>query len=79
MYGRSSDLVDSFHIISQPKLHNWGNKGRGMYCPVYEVVHIKYPLLLNGKGKSRPCSGGTGFPLLLLSASLNNMSFLSKN
>ena len=27
---------------------NWCNKGRGMYHPVCEMVHIKDPMLLNG-------------------------------
>ena len=25
-------------------LHNWYNKGHGMYYPVYKMVHIKDPL-----------------------------------
>ena len=29
----------------QPLLHDWCNKGRGMYYPVYGMVHIKEPLL----------------------------------
>ena len=47
----------------QPVFHDWCNKGRGMYYPVSEVVHIKDPLLLSGK--SSPYSGGSGFPLSL--------------
>ena len=46
----------------QPVLHDWCNKGRGMYYPVCGMVHIKEPFLLIGK--SSPC-GGSGFPLSL--------------
>ena len=35
----------------------------GMYHHVYEMVRFNGPLLLIGK--SRPCSGGDGFPLSL--------------
>ena len=48
----------SFQLV----LHEWCNKGRGMYYSVYGMVHIKEPLLLIGK--SSPC-GGSGFPLSL--------------
>ena len=48
----------SFH----PALHDWCNKGRGMYYPVCGMMHIKLPLLLIGK--SSLC-GGSGFPLSL--------------
>ena len=34
-------------------------KGRGMYCSVYEKVHIKDPLLLIEKNS---LCGGSGFP-----------------
>ena len=44
---------------SQPVVHNWFIKGRGMYCSVYGKVHIKDPLLLIEK--SSLC-GGSGFP-----------------
>ena len=44
----------------QPVLHNWCNKGCGMYYPVYVMMHIKELLLLIGK--SSPC-GGSRFPL----------------
>ena len=50
------------HFSFQPVLHDWCNKGRGMYYPVCGMMHIKEPLLLIGK--SSPC-GGSGFPLLL--------------
>ena len=43
----------------QPVLHVWCNKGRGIYYPVCEVVHIKDSLLLIGN--SRTGSGGRGF------------------
>ena len=46
----------------QPVLHDWCNKGRGMYYPVCGMMHIKEPLLLIGK--SSPC-GGSRFPLSL--------------
>ena len=53
--------VDPLSYFSfQPLLHDWCNKGRGMYYPVCEMVHIKEPLLLIGK--SSPCSD-SGFPL----------------
>ena len=29
-----------------PVLHDWCNKGRGMYYPVCGMMHIKEPLLL---------------------------------
>ena len=46
----------------QPVLHDWCNKGRGMYYPVCGMMHIKEPLLLIGK--SSPC-GSSRFPLSL--------------
>ena len=46
----------------QPVLHDWCNKGCGMYHPVCGKMHIKEPLLLIEK--SSPC-GGSGFPLSL--------------
>ena len=46
----------------KPVLHDWGNKGRGMYYSVCGMMHIKEPLLLIVK--SSIC-GGSGFPLLL--------------
>ena len=54
------DLLSYFSF--QPVLHDWCNKGRGMFFPVSGMVHIKEPLLL--LGKSSPC-GGSGFPLSL--------------
>ena len=45
--------------LTQPVVHNWFIKGRGMYCSVYGKVHIKDPLLLIEK--SSLC-GGSGFP-----------------
>ena len=40
------------YFSSQPVLHDWCNKGRGMRYPVCEVVHIKEPLLIIGKSSS---------------------------
>ena len=55
--------VDPLNNFSfQPVLHDWCNKGCGMYYPVCGMVHIKEPLLLIGK--SRPC-GGSRFPFSL--------------
>ena len=55
--------VDPLSYFSfQPELHDWCNKGCGMYYPVCGMVHIKGPLVLIGK--SSPC-GGSGFPLSL--------------
>ena len=46
------------YFSSQLVLHDWCKKGRGMYYPVYGMVHTKEPLRLIGKS-----SGGSGFPL----------------
>ena len=55
--------VDPLSYFSfQPLLHDWCNKGRGMYYHVCGMMHIKEPLLLIGK--SSVC-GGSGFPLSL--------------
>ena len=52
--------VDPLSYFSfQPVLHDWCNKGSGMYYPVCGMVHVKEPLLLIRK--SSPC-GGSGFP-----------------
>ena len=60
--------VDPLSYFSfQPVLHNWCNKGRGMYYPDYGMVHIKEPLLLIGK--SSPC-GSSGLPFSLSEWSL---------
>ena len=48
-------------------LHDWCNKGRGMYYPVCGMVHIKEPLLLIDK--SSLCDG-SGFPFSLSEWSL---------
>ena len=53
---------------TQPVLHDWCNKGRGMCYPVCEV-YIKDPLLLIEKNS--PCRSGSGFPL-----SLSQWSFI---
>ena len=55
-------LTPQIIISFQPVLHNWCNKGCGMYYPVCGMMHIKEPLLLIGK--SSPC-GGSGFLLLI--------------
>ena len=40
-----SFMVDPLSYFSfQPVLHDWCNKGRGMYSPVCGLVHIKDPL-----------------------------------
>ena len=53
--------IEPFNI--QPVLHDWCNKGHGMYYPVFGTVHIKDPLLLIGK--SSLCFGCSRFYLLL--------------
>ena len=55
-------VESSSYLSSQPVLHNWFNKGRGMCYPVCGIVHIKEPLLLIGKSNS---CGGSEFPLSL--------------
>ena len=53
-------MVDPLSYFSfQPCSTTGFNIGRGMCCPVCEMVHIKDPLLLFEK--SNPCSGGSGF------------------
>ena len=47
--------------LFQPVLHDWYNKGRGMFYPVCGVMHIKESLLLIGK----TFKGDSGFPLSL--------------
>ena len=42
-------MVDPLSYFSlQPVLHDWCNKGCGIYYPVCGMVHIKEPLLLIG-------------------------------
>ena len=53
--------------VSEPVLHDWCNKGRGMCYPVCGMGHIKEPLLLIDK--SSLC-GGSGFPISLSEWSL---------
>ena len=55
------------YFLFQPVLHDWCNKGRGMYYPVCGMVHIKEPLLLIDK--SSLC-GGSGFHFSLSEWSL---------
>ena len=59
-----TSMMYGSHLLKQiqPVLHDWCNKGRGMYYPVCGMMHIKEPLLLIVK--SSPC-GGSGFPLSL--------------
>ena len=55
--------VDPLSYFSfQPVLHDWCNKGRGMYYPVCGMMHVREALLLIEK--SSLC-GGSGFPLSL--------------
>ena len=56
------DMIGLLQFSFQPVLHDWCNKGRGMYYPVCGMMHIKEPLLLTGK--SNIC-GGSGFALSL--------------
>ena len=42
-------MVPTSYFSFQPVLHDWHNKVRDMYSPVYGMGHIKYPLLLIGK------------------------------
>ena len=62
MLGRRIDPSFSYFSV-QPMLHGWSNKDRGMYYPVCGMLRIKDPLPLIGK--SSPCNGGSGFPILL--------------
>ena len=51
-------MMDPLNYFSfQPMFHDWCNKGRAMRYPVCGMVHKK----------SKPCSGGNGFPLYLSS------------
>ena len=49
--GKMKEILQT--VSFQPVLHDWFNKGRGMYYPVCGMVHIKKPLLLIGR--SSPC------------------------
>ena len=49
----SSDRSFMNNFFSQPVLHDWCNRGRGMCYRVCGMIHIKEPLLLIGK--SSPC------------------------
>ena len=52
-----------FELFLVPaSVHDWFNKGCGMYYPVCGMMHIKEPLLLIGK--SSLC-GNSRFPLSL--------------
>ena len=62
--GRSF-IVDPLKYFSyQPVLHDWCNRPWYVLSCLWGVVHIKEPLLLIGK--SSPCSGGSGFPLVYI-------------
>ena len=67
IYGERSldlSLMGFFNcFLFQSVIHNWCNKGHGMYYPVCEMRHIKEPLLLIRK--SSPCSCGSKIPLSL--------------
>ena len=54
------DQLSYFSFL--PVLHDWLNKGCGMYYPVCGMMHIKEALLLIGKNS---LCGGSGFPLWL--------------
>ena len=61
-------MMGPFSYFSfQPVLHDWCNKGHGMWYHICGMVHTKEPLLLIDK--SSPC-GGSGFPLSLSEWSL---------
>ena len=68
---KNNQVAVRLHRVSyfsfQPVLHDWCNKGCGMYYPVCGMMHIKEPLLLIDK--SSLC-GGTGFPFSLSEWSL---------
>ena len=51
------------YFLFQLVLHDWCNKGCGMYYPVCGMVHIKDPLMLIGNSSSY--SGNSGFLLLI--------------
>ena len=53
--------IRTWYFSFQPVLHDWCNKGCGIWYPACGMMHIKEPLLI---GKSSPC-GGSMFPLLL--------------
>ena len=62
-------MVDPLSYFSfQPVLHDWCNKGRGMWYPVCGMIHIKEPLLLIGKSSHVAAAG-------FLSLSLSEWSF----
>ena len=60
---RKSTAANSWATRRPIELHNWCNKGCGMYCPVCGIVHITDPLLLIEK--SSPHIGYSGFPFSL--------------
>ena len=60
--GSSPDPLSYFPFHQWSTGFQWCTKGRCMYYPVCEMMHIKQSLLLIGN--SSPC-GGSGFPLSL--------------
>ena len=60
-------FIQLSYFSFQPVLHDWFNKGRGMYYPICGMMHIKEPLLLIGKSS---LYGGSGFLSRYLSCPL---------
>ena len=59
-------MVDPLsYFLFQTVLHNWCNKGHGIFYPVCGMVDIKDPFQLIRK--SRPGSSGVGFFLYHMS------------
>ena len=70
-------MVDPLsHFMFQPMVHDWCNKGCGIYYPVSGMVGLKEPLLLIRK--SSPCSDSSGFPLSV-GFSLSEWSFITSD
>ena len=49
--------VSFSYFLFHPVLHDWCNKGRGMYYPVCGMMHIKESLLLFGKSSYVAAAG----------------------
>ena len=47
----SKKYFEAVYLSFQPVLHDWCNKGRGMYYPACRMMHIKETLLLIVKSK----------------------------
>ena len=55
-------MVDPLSYFSfHPVLHDWCDKGSGMYYPFFGIVHIKDQLLLIANSSS--CNDISEFPL----------------